>query len=81
MTQSKVTELMTGRTFNQTVRACDKTSEPIVLSVEGLTRSGEFSNVSFELHRGETLGITGLLGSGRTELALTLFGMRHPDAA
>ncbi|MFN3497881.1 MAG: sugar ABC transporter ATP-binding protein [Pannonibacter indicus] len=80
MTQSKVTELMTGRTFDQTVRARDKSAEPVVLSVEGLARSGEFSGVSFELHRGETLGITGLLGSGRTELALTLFGMRRPSA-
>lgn len=80
MTQSRVTELMTGRTFDQNVRASDKSAEPVLLSVNGLSRSGEFSDVSFELRRGETLGITGLLGSGRTELALTLFGMRRPDA-
>ncbi|PYB72416.1 sugar ABC transporter ATP-binding protein [Rhizobium wuzhouense] len=80
MTQSKVTELMTGRTFDQNVRARDMEKEPVVLSVEGLSRDGEFSQISFDLRRGETLGITGLLGSGRTELALTLFGMRRPDA-
>jgi len=79
MTQSRVTELMTGRTFDQNLRARDRSAEPVVLSVEGLGRTGEFSDVTFELRRGETLGITGLLGSGRTELALTLFGMRRPE--
>lgn len=76
MTQSRVTELMTGRTFDSAVIAADHDDAPVVLSVKNLTRHGEFSNVSFELRRGETLGITGLLGAGRTELALTLFGMR-----
>ncbi|KQV44104.1 MULTISPECIES: sugar ABC transporter ATP-binding protein [unclassified Rhizobium] len=77
MTQSRVTELMTGRTFDQNVRARDVSKNPVVLSVKGLSRPGEFSDISFELRRGETLGVTGLLGSGRTELALTLFGMRQ----
>ncbi|MBC2774596.1 sugar ABC transporter ATP-binding protein [Rhizobium sp. AQ_MP] len=79
MTQSKVTELMTGRTFDQAIRARAFEDAPVVLSVEGLSRDGEFSDINLELRRGETLGITGLLGSGRTELALTLFGMRKPD--
>lgn len=80
MTQSRVTELMTGRTFDQSVRARSVEGNDAVLSVEGLSRRGEFSNISFNLRRGETLGITGLLGSGRTELALTLFGMHRPHA-
>lgn len=78
MTQSRITELMTGRTFDQNTRARDVSGNPVVLSASNLSRPGEFSDVSFDLHRGETLGITGLLGSGRTELALTLFGMRRP---
>lgn len=80
MTQSKVTELMTGRTFDQSVRARSVEGNDVVLSVEGLSRRDEFSSVSFALRRGETIGITGLLGSGRTELALTLFGMHRPHA-
>ncbi|WP_377299710.1 sugar ABC transporter ATP-binding protein [Rhizobium sp. SGZ-381] len=76
MTQSRVTELMTGRNFDNAVIATDHDDAPVVLSVRNLTRHGEFSDVSFDLKRGETLGITGLLGAGRTELALTLFGMR-----
>jgi simple sugar transport system ATP-binding protein len=75
MTQSRVTELMTGRTFQHHVRSVAGTVQPTVLEIKGLTRPGEFEEISFTLRQGETLGITGLLGSGRTELALTLFGM------
>lgn len=80
MTQSRVTELMTGRNFDSAVVATDHDEAPVVLSVRNLTRAGEFENVSFDLRRGETLGITGLLGAGRTELALTLFGMHRPHS-
>lgn len=80
MTQSRVTELMTGRNFDNAIIAKDHDDQPVVLSVRGLTRHGEFENVSFDLRRGETLGITGLLGAGRTELALTLFGMSQPHS-
>lgn len=80
MTQSRVTELMTGRNFDSAVIAADHDDAEVVLSVKGLSRAGEFSDISFDLRRGETLGITGLLGAGRTELALTLFGMHRPQA-
>jgi len=45
-----------------------------ILAVSGLTRQGAFSDVSFDLHRGEILGIAGLLGAGRTELLRAVFG-------
>jgi simple sugar transport system ATP-binding protein len=44
------------------------------MQVEQLSLPGAFEDISFSLHRGEILGITGLLGSGRTELAKALFG-------
>ena len=50
-----------------------------ILSVEGLSKAGNYEDVSFSLYAGEILGLTGLLGSGRTELALSLFGMNKPD--
>ena len=53
---------------------------PPLLEVRGLTRAGEYADVAFTLRRGEVLGLTGLLGAGRTELALSLFGMTRPDA-
>ncbi|MBW9115599.1 sugar ABC transporter ATP-binding protein [Rhizobium cauense] len=80
MTQSRVTELMTGRNFDSSVIATDHDDASVVLSVRGLTRAREFDNITFDLRRGETLGITGLLGAGRTELALTIFGMHRPQA-
>ena len=79
MTQSRLAELMTGRTFERAVEARGAAG-PVVLEVEGLTRPGEFRDVSFALRRGEVLGLTGLLGAGRTELATTLFGLRRPLA-
>ena len=51
-----------------------------LLEVKKLSRKENFADVSFCLHPGEILGITGLLGSGRTELAMSLFGMNRPDS-
>jgi ABC-type sugar transport system ATPase subunit len=51
-----------------------------VLSVKGLSRRGEFSDVSFDLREGEILGIAGLVGSGRTEIGRCLFGVTRRDA-
>ena len=50
------------------------------LRVAGLTRAGEFRDVSFELRAGEILGLSGLVGSGRTELAKSIFGATRPDS-
>jgi simple sugar transport system ATP-binding protein len=51
-----------------------------LLSVQGLNKAGSLDNVSFSLYRGEIVGVTGLLGSGRTELALALFGLISVDS-
>ena len=48
------------------------------LEVQGLTRSGVFEDVSFNLRTGEILGFGGLVGSGRTEIARVLFGVDQP---
>jgi len=50
-----------------------------MLRVEGLTRNKEFYNISFTAHKGEILGIAGLVGAGRTEVMETIFGARMPD--
>jgi len=44
------------------------------LRVEGLTRRGHFEDISFALHEGEIVGLTGLVGAGRTEVARAIFG-------
>lgn len=48
---------------------------PSVLTVDSLSARGQFKNISFDVKAGEILGITGLLGSGRSEIAEALFGM------
>lgn len=50
-----------------------------VLRVEGLSRAGEFNNVTFELRKGEILGLAGLVGAGRTEVARTIFGVERVE--
>jgi ABC-type sugar transport system ATPase subunit len=50
-----------------------------LLSVRGLRRQGEFSDISFELRAGEILGFAGLIGAGRTELARAIFGASRAD--
>lgn len=77
---AKLTYLMTGQRIEYTpYRAPARESGPL-LEVRGLSREGQFQEVSFSLWPGEVLGLTGLLGSGRTELALALFGLNPPDS-
>lgn len=76
----RIGELMTGLTIDHQLTARDMQGAEPLLEVRGLSRAGEYDDVGFTLHRGEVLGLTGLLGAGRTELALTLFGMTRPDA-
>ena len=71
-----IAEAMTGQEVSE-VRLTPELpkSAATVLEVEGLTSSGRFKNVSFSVKAGEIVGITGLLGSGRSEIAEALFGM------
>src|SRR5471030_3284692 len=80
MTQSKLTELMTGECFDSVVAARDRSAAAPVLEVDCLARPGEFKNVSLTIRSGEVVGLIGLIGAGRTELAHTLFGMARADS-
>jgi len=52
----------------------------VVLEVRGLSKRGLLKDISFDLHRGEILGLSGLVGAGRTELARALFGDLVPES-
>ena len=53
-------------------------SDEVTLSVDNLTLQGSYHDVSFQLHKGEILGIAGVIGSGREQLCRTLFGFASP---
>jgi ABC-type sugar transport system ATPase subunit len=59
-----------------------QTSEPTreLLRVEGLTRDGAFSDISFSVRAGEIVGIAGLIGAGRTEIVRAIFGLDRVDS-
>jgi len=74
------TYFMTGRNLEDMRFEPQVLEEKPVLEVSHLTSNNKYNDVSFSIKKGEILGITGLLGSGRTELALSLFGMNPPDS-
>ncbi len=76
----KVAYLMTGKEFDYTSHSEDFHQQRPCLEVCGLSKKGQYADVSLTIHEGEILGLIGVLGSGRTELALSLFGMNPPDS-
>ena len=58
-----------------------KIQDENIMEVKGFSRTGWYQDVNFELHRGEVLGIAGMLGSGRTELLRGIFGADPVDEA
>ena len=79
MNNRKLGVLMTGKEFHYALSETDLSAQETVLSVRNLGRSGDYAGINLDVRAGEILGITGLLGSGRTELALSLFGMNPPE--
>lgn len=80
MTQARLGELMTGALLSHEVTARDRSAEPVVLEVEHLSFQDKVRDVSLTVRRGEVVGLTGLIGAGRTELAHAIIGMMRPDA-
>jgi len=78
----KLIFLMTGKEIaNSSFKYKEKEHDrKALLEVRNLSKKGNFEDISFKLWKGEILGITGLLGSGRTELALSLFGLDKADS-
>ena len=73
----KVITLMVGREMTSMFPKVDCPIGGTIFKVENLAAGKAVKNVSFELHRGEILGMAGLVGAGRTETAEAIFGMRH----
>jgi rhamnose transport system ATP-binding protein len=80
VTQGGAIREMVGRDMSDFfARTAHAPGDP-VLKVEGLGREGAFSDVTFDLREGEVLGFAGLVGAGRTDIGLALFGIAPPDA-
>lgn len=75
VTRDELIRMMVGRTITNLFPKQDVQAGEVVLKVEHLTRAESFHDVSFELRRGEILGMAGLVGAGRTNVARAIFGV------
>src|SRR5438876_1290277 len=80
MTTEEIIKHMVGRELSNLFPKSEAEIGEVVLEVRNLTRPGVFANVSFQLHRGEILGLAGLVGAGRTEVAQVLFGIDQAES-
>ncbi|MGJ3262811.1 MAG: sugar ABC transporter ATP-binding protein [Salinarimonas sp.] len=78
--EDEVTRLMIGRALEKRAKADARAPGPVALEVKGLSCADLFRDVSFEVRAGEVVGMYGLVGAGRTEIAETIFGLRAADA-
>jgi simple sugar transport system ATP-binding protein len=78
--ERKIEKLMTGREFDFNKSENKFITDKTVLEIKNLSKKKNYKDVSLKVNQGEILGITGLIGSGRTELALSIFGMNRPDS-
>lgn len=76
---ARFTRDMTGHEVSS-AKYTPEESNTEILRIENLTLKGSFENVSFSMNKGDIFGITGLLGSGRSEIGEAIFGITPPDS-
>ncbi|MDR1107848.1 MAG: sugar ABC transporter ATP-binding protein [Spirochaetaceae bacterium] len=75
----RLISLMVGRKIEY--RIFEKNHrDDVIMEVRNLSKAGQFRDISFKLNRGEILGVTGLVGAGRTEVAQAIFGLNPFDS-
>jgi ribose transport system ATP-binding protein len=80
---NELVDLMAGRKVEAAFRHASESATEFgeeVLKVDGISREGEFRDVSFSVRAGEIVGFAGLVGAGRSEILETIFGARRPDS-
>ncbi|MBK5089914.1 ATP-binding cassette domain-containing protein [Burkholderia sp. R-69927] len=80
MPRDRAVQLMVGRPLADSNAAPNEHFGETVLEVSGLSRGDAFQNISFTVREGEVIGLAGLVGSGRTEIARVLFGIDQASA-
>ena len=78
--RDRAIKMMVGRELSALYPNSHATIGNVVLETRGLSRAGEFDGIDLTVRAGEILGLGGLVGAGRTELARVLFGIAKPDA-
>jgi ABC-type sugar transport system ATPase subunit len=73
-------KLMVGREIREFIPKTEASIGAVVMDVRNLSRGNHFTNINFQLHAGEILGIAGLVGAGRSELAECIFGISRPTS-
>ncbi len=74
-----IVKSMIGRTLDDYYHKSNAIPGEEVLRVENLTKKGMYENISFNVRKGEVVGLYGLVGAGRSEIVETIFGVRRPD--
>ncbi|WP_051254686.1 sugar ABC transporter ATP-binding protein [Halobacillus kuroshimensis] len=77
--EAKLVNLMVGREVTYEKNQSQVKTGEVIFEVRDFSKSGNFKDISFQLREGEVLGITGLVGAGRTELAQSIFGINKKD--
>lgn len=80
LTEKKMIALMTGKSLESIFHEHESVIGEVALKVEHLKRGNKIKDVSFEVRQGEILGLTGLIGAGRTEIARCIFGVDRFDS-
>lgn len=78
--ENRLIKMMVGRDLKEIYPLRRSKPDEEIFSVRGLSQEDSFSNISFSLARGEILGLFGLVGSGRTQVARCIFGAEQPTS-
>ena len=77
--ENQLISLMVGRELMDQSGTAHPVGDEVALSVSGLGRDGDYHDVDFEVHKGEVLGLAGLMGAGRSEVVSAIFGLAPAD--
>ncbi len=80
LTREEIITMIVGRELKEIFPKSKAEITDVLFEVKGLTKTGVFSSVSFNVRKGEILGFSGLMGSGRTEIMRAIFGIDKYDS-
>ncbi|RSK58155.1 sugar ABC transporter ATP-binding protein [Bacillus canaveralius] len=80
LSREELIQMMVGRELNQVFNKVPAEISDVALSVKHLSKQNKIKDISFEVKKGEIVGIAGLMGSGRTEVLESIFGVHAADS-